>query len=326
MSYWHDTMHDDVFLIMNDGWLDAAKPRTTIEDKDRKLAETPDLVIGSGTQGAASTRWTSIPPALDRRPLLRRRAGQGRRAGRRGRGSELGPSRSTSRSTPSRTACSSDAVDDDKITKALATARLKEAKREGADPDEIEALEHVIKLYDAEAAAKKAAKEAQADARPRDTQEVRRPHRGRRQGARARRQVARDDRGPGRRRGELADARARRAHPAARRALRRDRRRRSTRSWRARSAGSRRTWPRWGSSMTRRPTSIATWSSSTRSSDRRERPIGAAYRAERVTFDQRSRRLCVDRHRTIQTAHSTADIAALDAMPDRAIRVATATS
>ena len=47
MTYWHDTMHDDVFLIMNEGWLEAAKPRKTIEDKERKLSETPDLVIGS---------------------------------------------------------------------------------------------------------------------------------------------------------------------------------------------------------------------------------------------------------------------------------------
>lgn len=41
MTYWHAQMHDDVFLIMNDGWLDAAKPRKTIEDKERKLSETP---------------------------------------------------------------------------------------------------------------------------------------------------------------------------------------------------------------------------------------------------------------------------------------------
>ncbi len=41
-------MHDDVALIMSEGWDGAAKPRKTIEDKDRKLSETPDLVIGSG--------------------------------------------------------------------------------------------------------------------------------------------------------------------------------------------------------------------------------------------------------------------------------------
>ena len=48
MTYWHDTMHDDAYLIMADGWQGAAKPRKTIEDKERKLTETPDLVVGSG--------------------------------------------------------------------------------------------------------------------------------------------------------------------------------------------------------------------------------------------------------------------------------------
>ena len=50
MTYWHDTMHDDVFLIMNDRqWVwAAAKPRQTIEDKERKLSENADLEVGSG--------------------------------------------------------------------------------------------------------------------------------------------------------------------------------------------------------------------------------------------------------------------------------------
>ena len=62
MTYWHETMHDDVFLIMNEGWVDAAKPRKTIEDKDRKLTETPDLVIGSG-RSATKYKMDLIPPA-----------------------------------------------------------------------------------------------------------------------------------------------------------------------------------------------------------------------------------------------------------------------
>jgi type I restriction enzyme M protein len=45
MTYWHDTMHDDAYLIMADGWLGAARPRETIEDKERKLTETPDEKI-----------------------------------------------------------------------------------------------------------------------------------------------------------------------------------------------------------------------------------------------------------------------------------------
>ena len=54
MTYWHGVLHDDVFLVMNEGWTDAAKPRKAIEDKDRKLSETPDLVIGSGRSPASA--------------------------------------------------------------------------------------------------------------------------------------------------------------------------------------------------------------------------------------------------------------------------------
>ena len=63
MTYWHATMHDDVFLIMNDGWVGAARPRKAIEDKDRKLTETPDLVIGSG-RNAAKYKTDLVPPSL----------------------------------------------------------------------------------------------------------------------------------------------------------------------------------------------------------------------------------------------------------------------
>jgi type I restriction enzyme M protein len=54
----------------------------------------------------------------------------------------------------------SEAMDDGKVTKALAAARLKEAKREGSDPDEVKALEELIDLYAKEANAKKKAKDA----------------------------------------------------------------------------------------------------------------------------------------------------------------------
>ena len=63
MSYWHDTMHDDVSLIMRDGWLDAAKRRLAITDKDRKLAEEPDLTVGTG-KTAKKYKMDLVPPAL----------------------------------------------------------------------------------------------------------------------------------------------------------------------------------------------------------------------------------------------------------------------
>ena len=45
MDYWDEVMQDDVYLIASDGWVEAAKPRAIIEDKEKKIKETPDLTI-----------------------------------------------------------------------------------------------------------------------------------------------------------------------------------------------------------------------------------------------------------------------------------------
>ena len=45
MDYWDEVMQDDVYLIAMDGWIEAAKPRGIIEDKEKKIRETPDLII-----------------------------------------------------------------------------------------------------------------------------------------------------------------------------------------------------------------------------------------------------------------------------------------
>ena len=55
-----------------------------------------------------------------------------------------------------------EAMDDDKISKALATERLKMPGTKDLTQTKSTALDHLIKLYNAEAVAKKAVKEAQA--------------------------------------------------------------------------------------------------------------------------------------------------------------------
>jgi type I restriction enzyme M protein len=159
LSYWHETMHDDVFLIMHHGWLEAAKPRTAIENKDRKLTETPDLVIGSGKK-ALKVKTDLIPPALivarwfadDQIKLdeLNARAEEAARA-----------VEEYIEEHAVEDGLLWEVVEDGKITKSLAAARLREAKREGSDADEIAALEGGVALFNAESAAKKSAKEAQ---------------------------------------------------------------------------------------------------------------------------------------------------------------------
>ncbi|MGI6795494.1 type I restriction-modification system subunit M [Gordonia sihwensis] len=160
MTYWHAQMHDDVFLIMNDGWLDAAKPRKTIEDKERKLSETPDLVVGS-RRSATKYKMDLIPPALivaryfaDEQAKIEELTAAAEEA-----------TRAVEEYVEEHAVedgLLADAMDDDKISKALVAARLK-AIRTGGDPEEIKALQHTSKLYNAEAAAKKAVKDAQAD-------------------------------------------------------------------------------------------------------------------------------------------------------------------
>jgi type I restriction enzyme M protein len=59
MDYWAETMQDDVYLIAADGWVEAAKPRGIVEDKERKIKETPDLVIGR-----KKYKMDLAPPAL----------------------------------------------------------------------------------------------------------------------------------------------------------------------------------------------------------------------------------------------------------------------
>ncbi|WP_018687126.1 type I restriction-modification system subunit M [Actinokineospora enzanensis] len=160
MTYWHGVMHDDVFLIMNDGWLNAAKPRKTIEDKERKLSETPDLVVGSG-RGATRYKMDLIPPALivaryfaDEQAEVDMLNAAAEEAGR--------AVEEYIEEHAVEDGLLAEAMDDGKISKVLASTRLKVARHEGADSEEIKALQHLIKLYNDEATAKKAVKEVQA--------------------------------------------------------------------------------------------------------------------------------------------------------------------
>jgi type I restriction enzyme M protein len=156
MTYWHAVLHDDVSLIMSEGWMEAAKPRKTIEDKVRKLSEAPDLVVGSG-RSATKYKMDLIPPALIVARFF---------ADEQAKVDELKVAAEEAVRAVEEHAVEdgllADAMDDDKISKVLVSARLKVAKHEGADPEEIKALQHMLTLYNDESVAKRAAKDAQA--------------------------------------------------------------------------------------------------------------------------------------------------------------------
>ena len=59
MDYWASVMQDDVYVIAQDGWTQAARIRPIVEDKDNKGKEAPDLIIDK-----KKYRADLIPPAL----------------------------------------------------------------------------------------------------------------------------------------------------------------------------------------------------------------------------------------------------------------------
>ena len=158
MDYWAESMQDDVYVLVQDGWQAGKVLRELVVKKGEKLKETPDLVIGK-----AKYKAELIPSALivarffaaeqtqvDSLQSLLDSASQ-----------ELETfleENSSSGSSGGEDGLLNDALNDkDKITKATVTARLKLA----TDSDEKAALKQAKKLFDAEAGAKKALKEAQ---------------------------------------------------------------------------------------------------------------------------------------------------------------------
>ncbi|MEU1964150.1 type I restriction-modification system subunit M [Micromonospora sediminicola] len=159
MTYWNDVMHDDVALIMGDGWDGAARPRQTIENKVRKLSETPDLVVGAG-RGGVKLKMDLIPPALIvNRYFAKEKAELDALAAVVEAASQAVEEFVEENSGEE--GLLADAMDDEKISKALASARLKAARYEDAKSGEVKALTQLIALYDAETIAKREAKEAQ---------------------------------------------------------------------------------------------------------------------------------------------------------------------
>ncbi|WP_370317120.1 type I restriction-modification system subunit M [Pseudoalteromonas sp.] len=151
MDYWADTMQDDVYVLVQDDWQAGNTLRELIAKKGEKLKETPDLIINKKKYKAEI-----IPPSLivaryfadehaqvDALQAKQDEATQALESYLEEHGAEDG--------------LLVDALNDkDKITKGSVAARAKLA----TDAEEVKALKQATKLFNAEAAAKKAVKEA----------------------------------------------------------------------------------------------------------------------------------------------------------------------
>lgn len=161
MTYWHGVMHDDVYLVMADGWQGAAKPRLTIDDKERKLTEQPDLTIGTGKK-AQKYKMDLIPPALI---VARYFADDQAKVDELAAAFETASAAVTEHAEENGVdeALLSDATNDKgAYTKQLLTAAIKTAKATH-DDETLSCANGALKLLNAEAAAKKVTKDAQAE-------------------------------------------------------------------------------------------------------------------------------------------------------------------
>lgn len=160
LSYWHETMHDDLFLLMHDGWVGASRPRPAIKDKKRKLAEEPDLVIGGGGRAQKLKADLVSPHTVVSRYFPREQAELDRLEV--AAEAAVGAVEQYIAEHAIEGGLLWEAAEDGKITKKATTSRLTDARSEGADAEEIAALEQLIELLAAESAAEKAAKKADA--------------------------------------------------------------------------------------------------------------------------------------------------------------------
>ncbi|RXE85659.1 class I SAM-dependent DNA methyltransferase [Pseudoalteromonas sp. A757] len=156
MDYWADTMQDDVYVLVQDDWQAGNTLRELVAKKGEKLKETPDLIINKKKYKAEI-----IPPSLiiaqyfadEQAKLDALQAKQDKATQTLENYLEEGTS-----GTGNEDGLLVEALNDkDKITKASVAARAKLA----TDAEEVKALKQATKLFNAEAAAKKAVKEAQ---------------------------------------------------------------------------------------------------------------------------------------------------------------------
>ncbi len=157
MDYWAEVMQDDVYLIAADGWLEAAKPRAVVEDKEKKIKETPDLVVGR-----KKYKMDLIPPAL----VIARYFAEEQAAIDELQAKQEAAARELEEFIEEHSGeegLLEDAANDKgKVTKGGVTGRLKAIQDEAESDEERAALTRCLELFEAEAEASKAVRDALA--------------------------------------------------------------------------------------------------------------------------------------------------------------------
>ena len=152
MNYWSETLQDDVYVLVQDGWTAGKKVRELVAKKGEKLTETADLTVKR-----IKYKMELIPPVL----IVQRYFAEQQ--------TQLDQLQATlddivqqqdsliEEHTGEEGLLSEALSDTDKVTKTTVTARLKHV----TDADEREILEQAKQLFDLETSAKAQLKTAQ---------------------------------------------------------------------------------------------------------------------------------------------------------------------
>ena len=159
MDYWDETLRDDVDLVTAAGWLEAARPRAMAGNKT-KIRETPDL-----TAGRNKYKMDLIPPALVAARCFAAEQAEVETL-RAEREAAAGALEAFIEEHAGEDGALADAANDKgRVTRPAVKAGLRALRDEPDEPDSQEergALGRCLALMDAEAAADKAARAAQA--------------------------------------------------------------------------------------------------------------------------------------------------------------------
>jgi type I restriction enzyme M protein len=159
VDYWAETMQDDVYMIVSDGWREAAKPRPIIEDKARNTKEKPDFTVGK-----LKYKAELIPTALVIARYFAAEQAAIEKLEAEAAAIEQAMEEMAEEHSGEEGLLEAAKNDKDKLTRASVAARLKAVKADpdGADgADECVALEQHLGLLDKEAATSAKVKDAQ---------------------------------------------------------------------------------------------------------------------------------------------------------------------
>ena len=155
MSYWTETMQDDVYLVTDDGWHAAGKLRRILEEEGKKSKEKPDLALGK-----LKLKADLLPPALlvARYFASEQHAIESLQTAAEGFAAQIDELKEEHNAEDGLLA---EIAEDGKISKAAAAKRLAQIKHDNAADDERAILTQYLTLTENESEATRQAKDAQ---------------------------------------------------------------------------------------------------------------------------------------------------------------------